>query len=171
MKQINLKHLVIPLLMVLMIMVSPAIAYDADTPYTVTMNLIIPSDTSFTVALAGAETTIDFNPATKDTTEVEPDSQVASGNTTPIAVITNSGNLNQSFSINLTAAKPSWVVLKGSSNGTYADSVSYDTALLELAAWNTTVPAGTKDIYLWADFTDALSGTTERTFQINSAAS
>jgi len=172
MKNISKKLLLLPILMVLITMsVMPAGALDADTPYTVTMNLIIPSDSTFTVALAGSETTIDFNPTTKDSTEVEPDSQVASGDTTPIAVITNAGNVNLNFSVNLTAAKPSWVVLKAHSDGTYASATTYDTTAIELTAWKDITPTSTADVYLWADFTSALGGTTQRTFQVNTVIS
>src|SRR3990170_774493 len=95
----------IMLLTVMLIAFSTAAsAYDASTPYTVTINYIVPSDTSFTVTLAGAEVSIDFNPATKDSTLVQPDSQNSSSNT-PIATITNTGNVLQDFTTNLTSAQ------------------------------------------------------------------
>jgi hypothetical protein len=158
------------LLVVLAMFTPGALAADADDPYTVTMNFIIPSDTAFSVALAGAEITIDFNPATKDTKEVEPDSQ-DDANSTAIAVITNDGNVNLNFSINLTAAKPSWVTVHGSDTNTFASSTAFDTDELTDSGWNDTAPAGTTDVYLWANFTDAVGGTTERTFQVNGAES
>lgn len=149
---------------------APAMAYDSGTPYTVTMQFVVASDTSFTVALAGSETTIHFNPATKSSTQVEPGSQNAAG-TTAMAVITNTGNVNQNYSINLTTAKPSWVVLKASSANSYGGASTFDTAALRLSGWNNTAPAGTASVYLWADFTDATAGTTTKTFQINTALS
>lgn len=162
----KLTKAVLMVLMIFVVSAPGATAYDADTPYTVTMNFIVPSDTTFSVELAGAESTIDFNPATKDTKEVEPDSQ-DDGGSTPIAVITNDGNLDMNFSINLTAAKPSWVDVYASEGNTFASAEAFDTVELPLAAWNDTAPAGTADIYLWANFTAAEGGTTERTFQIN----
>lgn len=160
----------IVLLMVLAMLVPGAMAADADTPYTVTMNFIIPSDTAFSVALAGAESTIDFNPANKDSKEVEPDSQ-DDGGSTPIAVITNDGNVDLNFSINLTAAKPSWVTVHGSDTNTFASATEFNTAELPDSGWNDTAPAGSVDVYLWANFTAAVGGTTPRTFQINGAES
>ncbi len=149
---------------------APAMAYDSGTPYTVTMQFVVASDTSFTVALAGSETTIHFNPATRNSTGVEPGSQVAASSTA-MAVITNTGNVNQNYSINLTAAKPSWVVLKASSANSYAGASTFETTALSLAGWDNIATSGTAPVYLWADFTNAVGGTTSKTFQINTVQS
>jgi len=166
----KLKAISIFVLFALVASIPGAMAYDADTPYTVTMNFIVPSDTTFSVDLALSETTIDFNPATKNSTEVEPDSQDDAG-TVPIAVVTNDGNVNLNFTINLTATKPSWVDVKYSDANTYAGATSFDDSPLGDANWNDIIPTGTIDIYLWADFTNAAGGTTQRTFQINTVES
>ena len=158
------------LLVSVLMLATVAVAFNADTPYTVTMNWIIPSDTTFTVALAGSETTIDFNDnvVTKDSKEVEPDSQNASLST-PIAVITNAGNQNLNFSANLTAAKPSFAVLMLSNASDVGASTVFDTT--EVTIENSVIQAGTADLYIWTNLTDATSGTTVRTFQINSLSS
>ena len=166
----KLKAISILVLFALVASIPGAMADDADTPYTVTMNFIIPSDTTFSVDLALSETTIDFNPATKDSTEVEPDSQDDAG-TVPIAVVTNDGNVNLNFSINLTAAKPSWVQVYASDTNTFASAVAFDTTPLEDAGWNTVIPTSSVNVYLWANFTSAAGGTTQRTFQINTVES
>lgn len=141
-------------------------AYDADNPYTVTMNFIVGADTSFTVDLAGAETTIDFNPSTLSSKEVEPDSQSATGST-PILTITNTGNTNLDFKHGLTTAKPSWVAISWNT----ANSVNWGQTLTDtFTTVDTSVASsGTVDVYLWANFTSADAGTTARTYQINSS--
>lgn len=147
---------------------SGVMAADADTPYTVSMNFIVGDDTSFSVVLAGAETTVDFNPTTKDDKEVEPDSQDAGGST-PILVITNDGNTNLDFAHLLNTTAPE------GTNISYAttNAVDWSQELLTAATTIDTgvAAAGTVDVYLWANFTDAASGTTEVLYQINSTAS
>jgi len=145
-------------------------AYDADTPYTVTMQWIVPSDTSFTVSLAGAETTIDFddNVVDKDSKYVQPDSQDNS-TSTPIAEITNTGNQNLDFSCNLTATKPSWAVLMVNNATDLATATTFDTTAVTIQ--DNVAAAATVDMYLWTNLTNADAGTTSRTFQINSVAS
>ena len=96
-----------------------ALGYDASSPYTVTLNWIVPYDTTFTVALAGAETTIDFNPANKSSLEVEADSQ---SDGTPIITVTNAGNVNANYSALITADKPTWVTLKGYNSYVYGSA-------------------------------------------------
>lgn len=152
-------------------MVSGAYAFDQDTPYTVTVNFIVPSDTTFTVSLAGAETTVDFNDnvavGSGTQTEVEPDSQNAS-TSVPIINITNAGNLNLNFTTNLTTSKPSWVTLKVSNDTVYGSSTSFDTTAV-LVEEN--VPSGNSvSMYLWSDLDrdSWVQGTTARTLQINS---
>lgn len=142
-------------------------AYDADTPYTNTVKWIIPSDTTFTVTLAGGESTIDFDTGVTGQTVdlVEPDSQVAASNT-PIINISNDGNLALNFTCNLTAAKPSWATIKVGNTSTHGDATEFDTTA-QLVEKN--IAAGTySDMYLWTNLTSATQGTTERTLQINS---
>ena len=153
----------------MMLLSGTASAYDAATPATYTINYIIPSDTSFTVTLVGGETSMDFNPATKDTANVEPDGQNA-GTSTPWAVITNTGNLNQSFGVNTTAAQPSWVVVTLSNANTYANPITLSNVVQIPTGWTNIVALGTASIYAKATFTAAVSGTTARTLRINSSA-
>lgn len=156
-------------LMSVLSLTSFALAYDASTPYTVTMNFIVGEDTTFTVALAGAETTIDFNPADQNSKNVEPDSQVrATG--TPIATITNAGNTNLDFSNNVTTAMPSFAAVSHESTNTsitWANTLSTTASSLATSV----APAGTAEVYMYANFTSATAGTTPRTYQINSVAS
>jgi len=165
-----MKNNIFAILTGLMLMFSFAgvYAYDADTPYTVTVNYIVGQDTSFTVALAGAETTIDFNPADLNAKEVEPDSQ-DDGGSTPMLTITNAGNVALDFTRGLNASNPAWVVLSmNNANTVDWTQIVNDT----FVAGDTSVAAaGTSEWYFWANFTAADSGTTVRTLQINSTAS
>ena len=154
----------------LMLMIPAGMAYDSGTPYTVTVNYIVPSDTSFTVTLAGAETTIDFNPATKDSANVEPDSQVAASSI-PIATITNTGNLNQNFSVQLTTAQPVWVAVLVSNYNDYATPITLSAAAQSPTGWTVIAADASVYAYMKGTFTDAPSGTTAKTLQISSAAS
>ena len=147
---------------------SGVMAYDASNPYTVTMNFIVGDDTSFTVSLAGEETTIDFNPATLNSKEVEPDSQNA-GTSIQMIEITNTGNVNLDFNHAVNASLPNWVIVSYNT----ANTVDWTKTLNETSqTFSTSVaPAGTVDVYFWANFTSADSGTESRTYQINSTAS
>ncbi len=158
------------LLISALMLATTAYAFDANTPYTVMMNWIIPSDTTFTVALAGAETSIDFddNVVDKDSDNVEPDSQNAS-TSVPIAVITNAGNQNLNFTANLTATKPSFAILIVGNTNVLSAGTIFDTTAVTIE--DNVVAAGTADLYIWTNLTDADAGTTSRTFQINSVAS
>jgi hypothetical protein len=158
------------LALVLMLMIPAGMAYDSGTPYTVTVNYIVPSDTSFTVTLAGAETTIDFNPATKDSANVEPDSQVAASSI-PIATITNTGNLNQNFSVQLTTAQVAWAVVSVSNYNNYATPITLSAVAQSPTGWTAIAADASTYSYMKATFTDAPSGTTSKTLQVNSAAS
>ena len=163
------KPLLATILLVLM-SISTAVGYDAETPFQVQVNYIVPSDTSFTVTLAGAETTIDFNPATKDSANVEPDSQVAASSI-PIATITNTGNLNQNFSVNLTAEQPAWVVVSVSNYNDYATPITLSAVAQTPTGWTAIAADATCYAYMKGTFTDAVAGTTSKTLQVNSAAS
>lgn len=148
--------------------ISGVSAFDTDNPYTVNMNFIIGEDTSFTVSLAGAETTIDFNPTTKDSKEVEPDSQ-AMGTSTPMVTITNAGNVALDFSHKVNETLPAYVDVSYDTDVTvdWAKTLSdaYTTITTSVAA------SGTADVYYWANFTDADAGTDQVEYQINSTAS
>ena len=154
----------------LMLMIPASMAYDQNTPYSVTVNYIVPSDTSFTVTLAGAETTIDFNPATKDSANVEPDSQVAASSI-PIATITNTGNLNQNFSVNLTTAQVAWAVVTISNYNNYATPITLSAVAQSPTGWTTIAASSACYAYMKGTFTNAPSGTTPKTLQVNSAIS
>lgn len=143
-------------------------AEDASSPYTVTLKWIIADDTSFSVALCGSETTIDFDDHLDNqttATNIEPNCQNAS-TSTPIATITNDGNIDLNFTCNLTAAIPNWATLTVNDENTYTGGLSFNTTAVLI---NHTVSASADtDVYLWTNVTSADTGTTERTYQINS---
>lgn len=143
-------------------------AYDVDDPYTVTLQWIVPSDTSFSVALCGAESSVDFDTNLTAVTknEVQPDCQNA-GAGTPMMTITNDGNLDLNFTTALTAAKPSWAVLKVNELSVYGSATTFDTTQVLI---NGSVGASeSTDVYFWTDLTNAPAGTTSRTLQVNSS--
>ena len=144
-----------------------ASAYDADNPWTGTVQWTIPSDTSFTVTFAGSQTQVNFNAAGQNDTLIEPDGQDASSNT-PIITIENTGNLNLNFTCNLTSAKPSWATIKVSNQSDHTTATEFDTTAVVINA--SVPPGGSTPMYLWSNVTEAPSGTTTRTLQINSAA-
>lgn len=150
--------------------VSLVAAYDAGVPYTITMKWIIPSDTTFSVAPCGAETSIDFDDNAVNSTDagVEPDCQDASV-PTPMFVITNDGNLNLNFSCCLSATKPAWSTLYVSNDSNYAAATTFDTANVTIA--DNVASAATADVFIWTDYASATAGTTERTWQLVSEAS
>jgi len=139
-------------------------AYNSESPYTVTMNFIVGEDTSFTVALAGSETTIDFNPATANDKEVEPDSQ-DDGGSTPIETITNTGNVNLALTHELNVTTDFVTVSYNTANTVDWTKILNSTT----SSINASVPSSeTQDVYMWANFTAADSGTTAVLYQINS---
>jgi len=144
-----------------------ASAYDADNPWTGTVQWTIPSDTSFTVTFAGSQTQVNFNAAGQDDTLIEPDGQDASSNT-PIITIENTGNLNLEFTCNLTSSKPSWATIKVSDEPDHTTATEFDTTAVVISS--SVAPGESTPMYLWSNVTDAPSGTTTRTLQINSAA-
>ena len=148
-----------------LLMVSGVFALDAGTPYTLTIQWIIPSDTTFTVDLAGAESTIDFNPATKTETDVEPDSQDY-GASTPIVTITNTGNTALNFTHNVSAV-PAYAVLWAYSNNTDTNVAVSEGASVNQVGGDVGI-SEVVQIYMWTNVTDATAGTTSETYQISS---
>jgi len=162
-----MKNLTLGFLVLAVLASSLVLAYDASTPYTVTMKWIVPEDSSFTVELCGAETTIDFDTAlTSDTVAwAQPNCQ-DNATSTAMYTITNTGNIALNFTNNLTAAKPAWATLYVNNDTIAADAVEFDTDAVIIAG-NVAIDA-TRDIYLWTTITSADTGTTERTYQVNS---
>lgn len=145
-----------------------ASAYDANTPWTGTVQWVVPSDTTFSINFAGAETQVDFddNLASQTQSGVQPDSQ-NNATSTPIITIDNDGNQALQFTCNLTAAKPSWAVIKVNNETSYTGASTFDTSAVTV---NASVSIGqSTDMYLWTDVTSATQGSTTRTLQINSA--
>lgn len=162
-----MKKILLGVLLGLLTLIVPVMAYDSGTPYTVTLKWIVPTDTTFSISLAGAESTIDFDDGlTSDSINwAQPDSQDNS-TSTPIINITNDGNVPQNFSCNLTASIPTWAVLAVSNNASSADTTGFDTTGVLVSS---NVSSGdSTSLYLWTNITNADVGTTERTFQITS---
>ena len=137
-------------------------SYDSSNPFLCTVLWSIPSDTAFTVTLAGTETQINFTASSKTQTLLEPSGQDASSNI-PIITIENTGNTNLNFSCNLTSAKPSWATIKVSSQNDHTTATEFDT---ERAVINASVPPGqSTPMYLWTNITNA-TGDETRTFKI-----
>lgn len=155
---------------VLIVNTMPVLGYDANNPASYTVQYIIPSDTSFGVSLCGAETQMNFNPATISSKLVEPNCQSKASNM-PWANITNSGNLNGNYSTNLTESNPTWIELYVGSNPSMADQVTVTNTALSPTGWNNVAPNNTVELYALANFTSAPGGTTSRTIKINSVQS
>lgn len=155
---------IIGMILVIALAIPSVSAYDSSSPYTVTLDWDVPSDTTFSVALAGAEPDITFTCTAATEDLVEPDSQSASGST-PIAVIDNDGNVAMDFSCNLTAAKPSWAVLIVNDVNTHIGGDTFDTTAVEFG--DNIAIAGSSDMYLWSNVTSAALGNTAKTIQIN----
>jgi len=136
--------------------------YDSSNPFSTIVLWSIPSDTAFTVTLAGGETEVVFTASSTTQSLIEPDSQDASSNQ-PIITITNNGNVNLNFTINLTSAKPSWAVIKVSNQSDHTTATEFDTVRVVI---NSSVPpGGSTPMYLWTNITSATSDET-RTFKI-----
>ena len=145
----------------------PAFGFDANSPATYTVQYIIPSDTTFSVALCGSETQMNFNPTNGSSKSVEPTCQSKATNK-PWANITNSGNTNLNFSTNLTAANPSWVTLNIGSISSMSDQVTVSNVETSPAGWLNVAPASSVQLYSLADFTSGPKGTVSNTIKINS---
>ena len=144
-------------------------AYDADTPYSVTLQWVVPASTTFTVTLAGAESTIDFDDEITAATVslAEPDSQDNS-TSTPVIQIENIGNVALNFTNELNASTPTWATLYvGLTVDPGAATEFNSTTPVEFKA--DLAASGTQDVYLWTTITSATAGTTQRTYYINAS--
>ena len=166
----NQKTLAGMLMLVMAMSIVSVTALDADTPYTVQLDIIVPSDTSFSVSLAGAESQIDFDDEMTGSNNawVEPDSQ-DNTTATPIIEITNLGNIALNYTLNVTEL-PAWAILKADVNADMSTTVTVnDTTDPETSRVATNQAAdATTNVYLWVNTTDADAGTNTETFQINS---
>ena len=141
-------------------------ASDADTPWSGTVKWTIPSDTSFTVTLAGGADTIDFNASGTTDVRVEPAGQDNS-TSTAIIVITNTGNQALNFNMSVPEGCPSWAVLRIGNTTTFGDStvVNKTGHIVGTAI----AAAGTQDVYMWTNVTSAPIGMVSKTAYINSS--
>ena len=145
-----------------------ASAFDANTPWTGTVQWVVPSDTTFSITWASGETQVDFDDNLTSQTQsgVQPDGQ-NNATSTPIITIDNDGNQALNFTCNLTAAKPTWAVIKTNNETSYSGATTFDTSAVTVNA--SVAIAQSTDMYLWTDVTSAVQGSTSRTLQINSA--
>lgn len=145
--------------------VGTAIAYDASNPWTGTVLWSIPSDTSFTITFAGAQTQVNFSASSANATNLEPTGQDAANNT-PIIYVENTGNTALNFTTNLTAAKPTWATIKVSNETDNTTATEFDTAKVVV---NASAPVGANTtMYLWTNISSGTSGDTTRTLGIYS---
>lgn len=154
---------VLGIMLLMVSMFGIASAYDEDNPYTVTINYIVGDDTSFTAELAGAESTIDFNPTNSSSKYVEPDSQ-DDGGSTPILTLTKTGNVNLDFTQALNETNDASIVLMVDTDNAYAGATVLTDSFVALDSGVST----STDVYMWANFTETASGTIQRTYQVNS---
>jgi len=159
----KISAVVISVMVVVSGIASTAIAYDANNPWTGTVKWSIPSDTSFTVTFAGSQTQVNFTASAKTQSLIEPDGQDAANNT-PIITLENTGNLNLTFTCNLTSAKPTWATIKV---GNYKDPGYATEFNTDLVVVTTDVLPGTSaPMFLWSDITNAPAGDTTRELMI-----
>ncbi len=160
------------LLISILLMSTPVLATSgtASTPVTYTINYILAVDTAFTVTPAGAEISMDFNPANTNSQDVEPDSQVK-GTSTPWATISNDGNVAQTFSVNLTTAQASQARVNISNTNVFTQKVEISQTAQTPTGWASVATSGTVNLYALANFTNLPGGTTSKTLQINSVQS
>lgn len=140
--------------------------YDADAPWSGTVKWTIPSDTSFTVSLAGGTGTIDFNATSTTQVRIEPVNQDNSSNI-PIINITNTGNQALNFNMSVPEGCPSWAVLRIGNTSTFGSSTVVNKTGHIVG---TAVTAGSnQSVYMWTNVTSATSGVTSKTAYINSS--
>ena len=156
--------IVISAIVVVSGIVSTAIAYDANNPWTGTVLWSIPSDTSFTVTFAGSQTQVNFTASSATQSLIEPDGQDAANNT-PIITIENTGNTNLLFFCNLTASKPSWATIKVSNQSDHTTATEFNTTEVAIVS-DYISPGQSTPMYLWSNITNATPGDTTRTLRI-----
>jgi len=162
----KISALVVVAMIVISMIASTAIAYDADNPWTGTVVWSIPSDTSFIVTFAGSQTQINFTASSATQSLIEPDGQDAANNT-PIISIENTGNTNLTLKINLTSTKPSWATIKGGVLPSHNSAVEFNDGSSPLTL---NVDVGlTAPLYLWTNITNATAGDTTRELMIRVA--
>lgn len=151
----------------LVLTMTTVLAYDASTPYTVTMQWIVPTETTFSVNLCGSETTIDFddNVVNGSSKQVQPDCQNTTSST-PMLTITNDGNLAQNFSCNLTTAIQGWAELFVGNSTSIGTASSINVTKVDIV--KNVAASANSTIYFWTNLTNADSGTTQRVFEIMS---
>lgn len=164
-KKINQIMMLSVITSVLIATIIPVMGFDANNPASYTVQYIIPSDTSFIVMLADAETQMNFNPTNGSSKLVEPNNQSMSIDK-PWANITNTGNIMLNFSTNLTTNNPAWVELSIGSNSAMSDKIIVDASLKSPAGWNNVAKGTTIKLFARADFTDAPSGIQSNTMSI-----
>jgi hypothetical protein len=169
MKNMKIRNLAVMFLLTsVSIMATMAIlasAYSATQPATIDVYYYVPGDTSFTIAIIGGQTSMSFNPSNNSAKLVEAQGQnisqgISWGN------ITNSGNMAQNFSVNLSQSNLPSINLYVSSNPSMSDQVTVDTTQKTPAGWANVNPNGLVQIYARANFTNAPGGTNNNSMYI-----
>lgn len=150
----------------LLLLPAMASAYDEGTPAQYTLRWIVPSDTTFSITLCGAESQVDFDDNLDGATQeaVQPDCQ---DNSTGAEMmnITNDGNVNMNFTANLTASKPSWATLYVNNDTSFATATTFDMTAVLIE--DDVDPGDGVETYFWTSVSGATQGTTSKTLQIN----
>ena len=149
-------------LMALVLVGTAFAVYNENTPYTITLEWIIPSDTTFSVEVAGEADSVDFTPASKNENMTEPDGQNA-GTSTAMLVVTNQGNAALDLYHN--ASSPAYADVRAGVTNDYYASTDLGAAMVQFS--NELALAGTVDIYFWSNITDGTSGTSVHNYQMN----
>jgi len=144
-----------------------AFAYDADNPYTVTLQYIIPIDSSFSVETRSLTAEIKFEFTAKTESNLEPTGQ-DDGNSLEILNVTNDGNTAIDLYHNTTIPTlgAGTVALCVDTDNTVDGCTNLTDSMVQLT--DELAIDGHVDVYMWANAEDASSGIHTGKYQINS---
>lgn len=140
------------LLLVLIFVPTISIAHDQSSPATYDVFFNIAADTSFTVTLVGAETTMNFT-ANKNSKWVAPDG--TNNGIDPWARIDNTGDTSQTFGIKLGTANPGPIELYASNFTDMSGRITVSNSVQSPTGWNGVAPGGSINLFARANFTGA----------------
>jgi hypothetical protein len=161
---INMNKKLIIMLSIAIMLASPLAAYAQD----MTINYVVSSNPSFSVTGSGIMT---FT-GTREAIDLEPLPQNISI-PTPYAVLTNTGNVAQSFKVRVTTANPSGIVLKIASDELMTGAITVTTNAQTPPGWENVAKlddgSNTVNMYVLASFNGgSIDGTYTRTLNVSS---
>jgi hypothetical protein len=122
------------------------------------------ADTTFTVTLPIGYSNAFFNASLATENNVNASGQtVAAG----FLNVTNTGNVNETFYINITTPAPTGVTLKADNNSDPAGAITVTTTLTQIISDLMTTTS--QYIWLWADYDSAAQMNQQRTLTLNSS--